>query len=44
MKKWNLLKAIGFIGAMFLIVFGTLGNLIRTVKLAWQRIDRRDEI
>lgn len=32
-KKNNLLKFAGFIGALFLIVFGNLANFLRTFRL-----------
>jgi hypothetical protein len=32
-KKNNLFKAIGLIGALFIVVFGNIGNFLRTLKV-----------
>ena len=36
-NKNNWLKVIGLIGAVVLIVFGNIENLVRTIKLAGKR-------
>jgi len=36
-NKSSWLKIIGLIGAAVLIVFGNIGNLVRTIKLAGRR-------
>ena len=36
-KKNNLLKFAGFVGALFLIVFGNLANFLRTFRLVEEK-------
>lgn len=42
MKKWSWLKIVGVVGAVVLITFGSMGNMLRTVKVAFARINSRD--
>jgi hypothetical protein len=37
-NKYNFLKFLGIVGAMVLIIFGSLQNIWRTMKLAWSRV------
>ncbi len=32
-KKNSIFKFVGFVGALFLVVFGNLGNFLRTIGL-----------
>ena len=38
MHKWTSIKIVGMVTAMVLIVFGGVGNVLRTLKFAWNRI------
>jgi len=38
MKNWNVLKAMGFLTAAILIVFGGVANLVRTMSLGMGKI------
>jgi hypothetical protein len=40
MKNWNILKALGFLMAAILIVFGGMANLVRTMSLGMGKIFR----
>jgi len=37
-RKFNPIKFLGMMAAFFLIVFGSLDNVWRTVKMVWNRI------
>lgn len=37
-NKFNFLKVLGIMGATVLIIFGSLNNIWRTMKLAWGKI------
>lgn len=39
-KKYNFFKVLGIVGAAILIIFGSLDNIWRTVKLAWNKITK----
>jgi len=41
MKKNNWLKAIGLVGAVFLVAFGSVGNFWRTIKLGLGKLDKQ---
>jgi len=38
MDKGKVLKAIGWMGALVLIIFGGVGNMVRTIKFGLERI------
>lgn len=40
-RRNNLLKVVGFIGAALLVVFGGLNNLLRTVKFALKKSEKK---
>lgn len=37
-QKYSYLKILGILGAVFLIAFGSIDNIWRTMKLAWHKI------
>jgi hypothetical protein len=41
MNKWNTFKVMGLAGAVVLIVFGSVGNLARTIKFGFVRIGQK---
>lgn len=41
MKKNNFFKFIGFVGALFIVVFGSFGNFLRTMGLIEERRDKK---
>jgi hypothetical protein len=41
MKKNNFFKIVGLVSASFLIVFGSIGNFLRTLKLAGKKETKR---
>jgi len=43
MKKNNVFKAIGLVGAVFLIAFGGVNNFWRTVKLGWGKLSKQNK-
>jgi len=40
MNKNNFFKLLGVTGALFLIIFGNIGNFWRTVTVAWQKTEK----
>jgi len=40
-KKFNPIKFLGMMAAFFLILFGSLNNAWRTIKMVWRRISER---
>lgn len=43
MKKWNILRIVGFVAALVLIVFGSLDNVMRSIRLVGERLKRKEE-
>lgn len=43
MKKWNPFRIIGVVGALILIVFGSIGNFVRTMKFGLAKLSQKDE-
>jgi hypothetical protein len=43
MKRNNLFKAMGLVGALFLVAFGGFNNFWRTVKLGWGKLNKQDK-
>jgi hypothetical protein len=43
MKKWNIIRILGFLAALILITFGSFDNVRRSLKLAGERIKRIKE-
>jgi hypothetical protein len=37
-KKYSLIKILGILGAAVLILFGSIDNIWRTMKLAWNKV------
>jgi len=37
-KKYGFIKMLGILGAAVLILFGSVDNIWRTIKLAWHKI------
>lgn len=37
-KKFNFVKMLGILGAVVLIIFGSVDNIWRTIKLAWYKV------
>jgi hypothetical protein len=37
-KKYGFLKILGILGATILIIFGSMDNIWRTMKLAWNKL------
>jgi hypothetical protein len=37
-RKINFVKMLGILGAVVLIIFGSVDNIWRTVKLAWGKV------
>jgi len=42
MKKWNTIRILGFLAALILITFGSLENVLRSIKLAGERFKRKE--
>jgi len=40
-KKYNFIKVLGILGATMLILFGSIDNIWRTAKLAWNKVLRK---
>jgi len=40
MKKWTLVRVLGVVVAMGLIAFGSIGNILRTIKFALEKVIR----
>jgi len=38
MKNWNWIRVAGLVSAVFLIAFGSLGNMLRTIKFGLEKI------
>lgn len=38
MKKWTLVRIMGMVAAMALIAFGSIGNVLRTIKFALEKV------
>jgi hypothetical protein len=37
-KKYSFIKVMGILGAAVLILFGSIDNIWRTAKLAWNKV------
>lgn len=42
MKKNNFFKFVGFMGALFIVVFGNVGNFLRTIGLVERRGNKKN--
>ena len=38
MKKWTMVRVMGVVMAMGLIAFGSIGNVLRTIKFALEKV------
>ncbi len=42
-KKNNLFKFIGLVGALFIVVFGNMGNFLRTIGLIGEKRGKKSK-
>ncbi len=42
-KKNNFFKFVGFVGALFLMVFGNIGNFLRTIGLVAEKRGKKNK-
>jgi len=40
-KKYSFLKVLGILGATILIIFGSVDNIWRTLKLGWNKVAKK---